>query len=94
LDDVRLVGEIERWGRKLYLAVVADLGAWSPDLSRVPTPFSALCALAEWETSALEPFAEQLISAGCRDVHSWGPLGDDVHLAVDMAFIRRIPRQL
>jgi len=92
MDDLRHVGEIKRWNRELYLAIVSDLPSWSPDLSGVPTPFTAFCAIdAESDTTTLEAFGVQLISAGCRDVHAWGPQAEAIHNAVDMAFIKMTP---
>jgi hypothetical protein len=94
MDEVRLVGEITRWDRKLYLAIVDDLATWSPDLSHVPIPFAAFCAIDEKvDMKTLEAFGEQLIAAGCRDVHSWGPLDEAIHDAVDTAFIRMTPEE-
>ena len=92
MHEVRLVYEFKGWGRRLYLSVVSDLAAWSPDLSHVPSGFAAFCALDECEMpTTLETFAEQLVRAGCKDVYSWGPEADGVEYEVDNAFIRMTP---
>ena len=39
----------------------------------------------------LEAFGAKLIAAGCREVSSWGAHADDIHLAVDNAFLRMVP---
>ena len=97
MDEVRLVGEIGHVvdNRKLYLAVVHDLPAWSLDFSSVPTPFSAFTALdvESHSMDTLQAFGAQLIVAGCRDVQSWGPASDSVHIAVDLAFIDMTPNE-
>jgi len=94
MHDVRHVGEIARWDRKLYLAIVTDLAAWSPDISHVPTPFTAFCAIdEEVDRETLEGFAERLIAAGCRAVHSWGPQAEAIHGAADIVFVRLTPEE-
>ena len=96
VDEVRLVGEIGHQvdNRQLYLAVVHDLPKWSPDLSVVRAPFSVFTALdvKPHDMNTLEAFGARLIVAGCRDVSSWGLHADDIHLAVDNAFIRIVPK--
>jgi hypothetical protein len=97
MDEVRLVGEIGHHvdDRQLYLAVVHDLPKWSPDLSAVRAPFSVFTALdvEPYDMNTLEEFGAKLIAAGCRDVSSWGLHADDIHLAVDNAFIRMVPKR-
>jgi hypothetical protein len=87
MSEVRLVGKIgqEELERKLFLAVVDDLGGWTPDLSTVRAPFNVVTALdtRPLDDETLRSFAELLVSAGCRDSASWGPDCMSVHDAFD-----------
>ena len=96
MGEVRLVGEIGHHvdNRQLYLVVIHDLPKWSPDLSVVPAPFAVFTALdvEPYDRNTLEAFGAKLIAAGCREVSSWGAQADEIHLAVDNAFISMVPR--
>ena len=87
MSEVRLVSKIgqEDLETKLFLAVLDDFEAWTPELSTVFSPFNVLTALDTrlLDEETLRSFAELLVVAGCRDSTSWGPDCMNVHNAFD-----------
>jgi len=93
VNGVRLIGKShppEAFERDLFLAVVDDVGTWSPDLSQIRSPFIVLTAFdaAALHYETLCAFADRLIRAGCRYACTWGQGCGSVHDAFDTEAIR------